>query len=118
MLLIPNVSADPLQQQTLVLDNGSTFTFTLYYVPLQIGWFITSLTYGSFTLQGLRVTVSPNMLYQFKNQIPFGIACLPNSVNREPTQLQDFEAGAFSLYVLTAAEVAQYTTLLQGGKVA
>lgn len=116
MNIIGNITSDPLQSQTLVLENGNSFTVTIYYVPMQYGWFITSLTYGNFTLQGLRITVSPNILYQFKNQIPFGIACIPNNsnINREPTQQQDFESGAFSLYVLTAAEVAEYTALLEG----
>lgn len=116
MNLIGQITDDPVQSQTLVLQDGSSFTMTITYVPLQYGWFLTSLVYGAFTLQGTRITVSPNFLYQFKNQIPFGIACIPNqsNLNREPTQQQDFSSSAFSLYVLTQEEVNQYTQLLEG----
>lgn len=84
------------------------------FVPLQYGWFITNLTYGSFIINGLRITVSPNMLRQFKNQIPFGLACVANKVTREPTQQQDFSSQSFNLYILSAAEVIRYEDLLSG----
>jgi hypothetical protein len=35
--------------------------------------------------------------------------------NREPSQQQDFSTGASQLYILSAAEVAQYAGLLQSG---
>lgn len=87
---------------------------TLYFISLQLGWFITELVYGEFVLTGLRITNSPNMLYQFRNQIPFGLACI-SSQNREPSQQQDFSSNASKLYILTAAEVAAYTEYLQRG---
>ena len=89
MFIIQQITDDPLQQMTLVLQDGSSFTMTLYYISQQEVWFITNLTYNSFTLNGLRITTSPNMLNQFRNQIPFGLACYTVN-NREPTQLEDF----------------------------
>lgn len=116
MYLIQNLTQDALQTQTIVLPNtnGTSMTLTIYFIPMQYGWFITDLTYGGFVLNGLRITVSPNMLYQFRNQIPFGLACYCNGQSREPTQSQDFSSGAFSLYVLSQAEVAQYAEILSG----
>jgi hypothetical protein len=114
MYLIQQVTSDANQKQTLILPDGTSLTLTIYFIPLQYGWFITSLVYGNFTLNGLRITVNPNMLRQFKNQIPFGLACYANGNSREPSQQKDFSSGAFSLYILDAAEVAQYEEILAG----
>lgn len=113
MLLIKNITADTKQRQGLVLPDGSFVQITLYFIPMQLGWFITQLTYGDFVLNGLRITNSPNMLYQFKNQIPFGIACFSKD-NREPSLLEDFSSGASQLYILTEEEVDEYARFLSG----
>lgn len=114
MNLIPNVSADPLQLRTVVLDTGSVFTFTMYYVPQQFGWFITNITYGTFQIDSIRITNNPNMLYQFQHLIPFGLGCFSKS-QREPTQQQDFASGSSSLYLLTQAECVAYSEYIKGG---
>ncbi len=114
MLLIQHVTSNPFQKQTLVLDDGTAFSLTLYFVPMQFGWFITELIYGDFEIHGMRVTNSPNMLNQYRNQIPFGLGCFSTN-NREPSQQKDFSSGASKLYVLTSAEVAEYTEFLSLG---
>ncbi len=113
MLQIQNITNDPLQSQNFILPDGTSMQIVMQFNPLQFGWFIQSLTYGTFVLQGRRICVSPNMLHQFKNILPFGLACFSNS-KREPNQQNDFTSGAATLYVLTAAEVAQYTRYLGG----
>ena len=114
MYIIGQVTDDSLQTQNLILPDGTTLSLTLYYMPMQYGWFIQNLTYGTFVLEGFRVCVSPNMLRQFKNQIPFGLACYANGVSREPTQQEDFNQGVFSLYILDSAEVTQLENALAG----
>lgn len=116
MFIIQQVTSDPLQKQTLILPDGTSLSLTIYFVPMQYGWVITNLTYGTFVLTGLRITVSPNMLRQFKNQIPFGLACYANAsgLNREPSQQEDFSSGAFSLFLLDQTEVTQYEEILAG----
>lgn len=111
MQLINQITSDPSQSQNIVLPDGSYFTFQIQFVPMQLGWFITELSYGDFTLNGMRICVSPDFIYQFRNVLPFGIACLSNT-RREPTQQEDFSSGAFNLYLLTQAEVAQYAVYL------
>ena len=110
---IQQITADSLQQQTLILPDGSSLVFQLYFQPMQYAWNFLSLTWGSFSLNGLRIVNSPNLLRQWKNQINFGIACYSTS-NREPSQQQDFSSGASSLYVLSQIEVQQYEQLLSG----
>jgi hypothetical protein len=114
MYIIGQITDDFMQKQTLILPDGTSLQMSLYYIPLQNGWFITNLTYGTFTLTNIRITVAPNFLRQFKNQIPFGMACYANNVSREPMFQEDFESGAFSLYLLDAAEVTQYEDILSG----
>ncbi len=114
MFLIQQLTTQPRQSQTLVLPDGSLLNLAIYFIPMQFGWFIPSMVYGNFVLNGLRITVSPNMLRQFKNQIPFGLSCVSNGQNREPSQQQDFSSGAFSLFLLDKTEVNQYEELLAG----
>ncbi len=114
MLLIQQVTSNPLQAQNLTLPNGSSLSLVLYFRPIQQGWFINNLTYGSFIINGMRITNSPNMLNQYRNQIPFGLACF-SAFNREPSQQQDFSSGASKLYILTQAEVTAYAEFLKLG---
>lgn len=112
MYPIQNLTDDTLQSQNLVLPDGSIITFQMYFIPQQTGWFITNIAYKNFQTQGLRICNSPNMLYQFRNVIPFGLACA-STQDREPTQQGDFLSGASLLYVLTEDEVNQYVTFLE-----
>ncbi len=114
MLTIQNITTNSRQKQTFTLTDGTQVKMSFYFCPLQFGWFIPNLTYGDFILNGLRISNSPNMLHQFRNQIPFGLACFSTN-SREPSQQQDFSSGASVLYILTADEVAEYARLLAGG---
>lgn len=114
MNLINNVTADTFQKSQLILPDGSQASLSLAFFPMQFGWFL-SLSYKTVTIDLRRIFVSPNILHQFCNQLPFGIACTSSQANREPTQQQDFSSGNCNLYLLTAAEVAAYTRYLAGG---
>lgn len=114
MLLIQRVTSNPLQRQTLVLPDGTSFVMTMYFRPMQYGWFINQIQYLNFTLNGLRITNTPNMLHQFKNQIPFGLGCF-SKADREPTQQSDFSSGASQLFILSQDEVEEYAGYLRLG---
>lgn len=114
MLLIQQVTSNALQKQALVLENGNIVTLTIYFRPQQLGWFINELVYNTFVLHGVRITNSPNILNQFRNQIPFGLSCF-STANREPSQQQDFSSGTSKLYILTQDEVDEYARFLAGG---
>lgn len=114
MYQIQTITTDALQVQNFTLADGTQLTITFYFRPRQYGWFINNLTYGSFLLNGLRMTNSPNMLRQFKNQIPFGLACITNGL-REPTQQADFASGAAKLYILSSSEVEAYEEFVLNG---
>lgn len=114
MKQILGITGDSKQKRSIVLDDGTRFTFTMYFSPLQQGWFIRELTYGDFAMLTMRISNQPNMLYQFKNQIPFGLACASKD-DREPSLQQDFLSGASKLYVLSEAEVQAYSDFLSDG---
>lgn len=116
MFVIQNITTDPKQTRILLLQDGSPVRVTMEFKPMQYGWFFNTLTYGdNFVLNGLRITNSPNMLHQWRNLIPFGLACFSvNNSAREPSQQADFSSGASILYFLSAAEVLAYSDFLSG----
>lgn len=113
MYQIQNLTNNARQKQTLQLPDGTFIVLSIYFVPMQQGWFITELVYGTFVLNGIRITNSPNILHQFRNQIPFGLACFSTN-EREPSLADDFASEASKLFVLTEAECEQYTEYLSG----
>lgn len=114
MFYVKGITSNALQTQNLVLPDGSVIALTIYYRDLQLGWFINQLVWGDFTLNGIRITTSPNMLNQWRNIIPFGLSCTVQG-DREPTLQEDFSSGAAKLFVLTQAEVTQYANFLTNG---
>jgi len=112
MQQIQQISSAPQQQQIVILTDGTQIGLQLYYSQQQYGWFAT-VSYGSsFIVNNIRLCVSPNLLYQWKNLLPFGIGCFITTANREPTQITDFSSNLFQLYVLDSAEVATYSKYL------
>lgn len=114
MFLIQQITSNPLQKQNLVLQDGSTLSLTIYFRPMQFGWFVNELTYGDFVLRGMRITNSPNMLNQYINKLPFGLACY-STANREPSQQEDFSSGNSKLYILNQAECDEYREFIKSG---
>lgn len=112
MYQVNQITSDPLQDQRLTLPDGSVIQMQLYFNPQQLCW-VMSLVYQGFILNSTQVTNSPNMLRQYQNIIPFGLACFSDS-DREPSQQADFESGASKLFVLTKAEVMEYSEFLSG----
>lgn len=113
MYLIQNINQNASQAMTLTLADGSALYLQLYFSLTQQSWIFTEISYKGFLLTNFRIVNSPNMLQQYRNQLPFGIACY-SANNREPSLIQDFASGASVLYVMTAADVAWYNAYLTG----
>jgi hypothetical protein len=110
---IQQITSFAKQSQTLKFPDGTTIAIELEYKPLQYGWFITNLTYGDFALSNIRIVISPNFLYQWKNKIPYGIGC-SSTDGFEPVNQEDFNSGRCRLYVLEAADVAALQEYISG----
>lgn len=113
MYKIQQLTSDAQQLQTITLSDGTFISLQLEYKPVQFGWFIVNLTYGDFVINGLRICNNPNILNQFKNKLPFGLACFVVG-EREPTLIDDFNSDAAELFILNSDEVKYYSEYLIG----
>lgn len=108
MKRITEFTEDYKQRYTLVTEDNKTFLMNFEFIQQQQSWFY-SLTYGSYSLNGQRLVLGPNILHRYKNLFPFGI--LVNSTDGlAPFQLTDFTSGRIGFYLLTKTEVAQVET--------
>lgn len=114
MLKIEGITSDAKQRHAITLPDNSGLSLLILYCHLQVGWFIDELVYGDFVLRGVRISNFPNILRQWKNVIPFGLACF-TAGNREPTQQEDFLSGASTLYILDEDEVAELEEIFTEG---
>jgi len=113
MRTIQNISDNPLQKMSITIDDGTVFTMILQYIPSQLGWFIQKLTYGELVINNMRISTNPNILYQYRNQIPFGLACFTNG-NGEPTQQGDFLSEVSKLNLLSEEECQTLSEIYSG----
>lgn len=113
MLQITELTSEPKQIQTLTLPDGTDVVLSIEYKPMQSGWFIESITHENWVARNLRIVTSPNMLRQYKNQIPFGLACFVTD-GHEPVLQEDFSQARAQLFILTAEEVDDYEEILSG----
>lgn len=104
------ITENPSQVMSLVLDNGRNVNLKLRYSANQKGWFY-DLSYLDFNLYGRRVVTSPNMLRQFKNFIPFGLAALVTD-GYEPVFVDDFQNKRGNIYTLNQDDVQTVELLL------
>lgn len=114
MLKITSLTSAPLQKHSFTLPSGESVKITFYFSDIQYGWFINELVYDTVTIRGLRIVNSPNMLHQYRNQLPFGLACQTIS-NREPTQIDDFKSKAAQLWIVTEDETSDFLEYLKNG---
>lgn len=104
MKIIQGIGSQAKQQFTIPLSDGTRVSAYLEYRPQQTGWFL-NLTWETWTLNGLRVTASPNLLRQWQNVIPFGIAVL-TSGNVEPLNNTDFSTATAVMVLLDSTDIA------------
>lgn len=103
MLYLDKINSSPKQNYTLVSEDEDQVGFYLYYAASQQTWFF-DVKYKDFIAKGIQLTVAPNILRNFREIIPVGIAC--TSVDGDdPFYITDFSLGRIKLYLLTSAEV-------------
>ena len=110
--ILTGLTDQPNQQYPITLPDGSTATMLLQFWPQQLGWFY-ELTWDGQTPQfeeGLaQLVASPNILRQWKNVIPFGLA-LATKTGLDPTNQEDFVNGNATLLLLNPSDVGSVET--------
>lgn len=104
MKLLDKLTDSPIQRYTVVTETGDQIALELRYLPTQQSW-MASVSWNNFYLNGINLTVSPNILYGFENILPFGFAVTSND-SLDPTYIDDFTTGRIKVYVLTADDIA------------
>lgn len=113
MRLIEGITDQPKQQTTLTLLDGSKVTLYLQYKPNQTGWFFDVQWGSNPAINGQRLVASPNVLRQYINTIPFGIACMTDG-NVDPLNQEDFADSTAQLYLLEGADIYTVENLAFG----
>lgn len=108
---ITSLTTDPKQQFNAVISGYNTAQIYIEYKPQQFGWFM-NLVWGNFSVNNLRLAVGPNILRQFKNQIPFGIA-ISGVGNIDPLNQTDWVSNN-GFFILTSDDVAAVETVVYG----
>ena len=104
MFLINSLTNDPLQQFNLTGIPGIQMQVTLRFMPRIQTW-VMDIIFGTFIARGIPVVCSPNILRQWRDIIPFGLACT-DIYFIDPYTINDFASGAASLYLLDSIDVA------------
>lgn len=111
MNIINGITDQPTQVLEFTLADGSQVTLTLYFRPQQNGWFYDITWPGSttiitpFTTQNRRLVAAPNLLRQFQNLIPFGLACFTVD-NSDPATQECLVDGSVTIVLLNQDDVA------------
>lgn len=97
------------QQFRFSIDGYDAAEVYLEFKPQQQGWFM-NLSWGDvFTLNQTRVVVSPNLLRQFVNVLPFGITIVgPDAI--DPFAVDSWLNG-WEFYVLDQDDLEQVEAL-------
>ena len=101
------------QVMVLQLPAGGIATLELMYHGATKRW-IMNLEYGDVVIDGIGVCCHPNLLRQWKNVIPFGLACA-TQFQTDPTEFSDFVNGNAVLYLLDEADVQFVESSILGG---
>ena len=104
MNLIDNISDAALQTVHVLLADGSVVDITLRYLPACQRWMM-DVTHPTLTLKGKMLANHANLLRQFRNQSPFGLACLTDD-GLDPTDQQAFVNEKAALLILQGDDVA------------
>jgi hypothetical protein len=100
MNIINNLTNSPNQSFTLTVSDGSLINMSLCYIQNQSGWFY-SFVHPLLTVGWRRLVISPNLLRQFRNFIPFGLYCTSTD-SYEPVFIDDFINQRVTIFLLNA----------------
>jgi hypothetical protein len=114
MIQITGLKASPNQSFTIADPNGGgPISFTLRFHTRTQSWYM-DMTFGTFILNGFRLAYGSNVLRQYENSIPFGLAVFIADA-LDPFLINDPSSGRMSLFLLTTAERDQIKLDIESG---
>lgn len=106
MKIIDRINDSTFQQITLNdEDEGRNIFVLLRYMPFQRRW-IMNIEYEGVTINGIALGNSVNVLRNYRNILPFGVA-ITTSDGFDPYYLQDFSSGRAVFRLLDSSDVAE-----------
>lgn len=104
MTKITNLTNFSDQVTQLQLPDGTIAEMELIYHGATERW-IMNVAYNGKIINGVGLCCYPNILRQFENILPFGIACTTND-HTDPFDINDFSTGRVSMFLLTTDDIA------------
>ena len=111
--IIDNLTNFADQVTQLQLPDGTVAILELIFNGTTERWTM-NLTYNNLSYNGIGVCCYPNILRQWRNILPFGIACV-TSDGTDPFDINDFYSGRVVLYLLTSSDVEAIEVEVIGG---
>lgn len=105
MRYINKLISSPFQTAFLTGNAGQRIRMDLRYNPTQKMW-IADFQLGEFSVKGISVVKSPNLLRNYRNILPFGIV-VTTADGQDPRNLEDFSTQYAAMYLLTQDEVLE-----------
>ena len=105
MRQLTEITDEANQEHIVKVITGELFTLQLFYLHRNESW-QANIIYNDNTINGIKINQSVNILRQYKNILPFGIACY-SDYNTDPFLLEDFAQNNYFLGILTADEVIE-----------
>lgn len=99
---IDNLVKSSNQQTTVLLPGGETADVGMLFHEATERW-VMNISYGDRLILGVGVAFHANLLRQWKNTLPFGIACITQD-QTDPFRVDDFSSGRAVLYLLTSSD--------------
>lgn len=100
---INKLTSEPFQRTFLTGNPGQRIVMDLRYNPTQQIW-VADFTLGAFSVRGISVTASPNILRNYRNIIPFGIMVLTLD-GQDPRGITDFQSEYCLMMLLSQEDV-------------
>lgn len=105
---IDNLGDEANQLTRIVLDDGSIVLLNFIYRGATQRWTV-NITRNDFTVNDINLCVHPNLLRDFRENIPFGLALISTD-GGDPVLINDFTSGRITMYTLSAADVSLVET--------
>lgn len=110
MRYIDRITDTARQRLRLTGNEDQIVTMVLRYMPSQQAWYA-DFIYEEFSVYGVQVVASPNLLRGYKNKIPFGIT-VTTETGIDPYKIDDFLSGRAKMFLMNETDVSQFEEAL------